>query len=252
MTVSASGPGTMRWQDSLGNPTPFCFLTFSITAMFNGMSGAGWIDPVHSLGVTLPLTLFLGGFGMIGGAVLEWIKGSTFHFTMFAVYGFYWLTYAMSIIFPTKAIVPSGAVDPSSYAGFFWMMMLITAFFMTHTLTKGRRGVMTILYGIVLLVFLLLGTAFTGLAKGNPESYATTMKIQSYVVMIFGLIGYYLAAAVMNGWYPMIPKVSDLPTWEAKSGLVNGASKTSSSVSRLNFSANEQAPPGAIVNNYHV
>jgi len=230
--VSASGsvgPVSPKWQDCLGSPTPFNLVCFAMTALFSGMSYTHWIDPVKSQGLTVAVTLFFGGFGMVIGSLLEWIKGNTFGFTVFASYGFYHISYAMSVIFPNKGLVATGAVDAGTYAGYFWGWLILSIFMFTYTVK--HTGAFTLLFSIVLAVFVLLAIGNTVTSSGHPNAGEIVLKAEGYLVMLFALLGLYLAAAEINLWYPypIVTIVSDPITGEAKSATVAGMTKTSSS-----------------------
>jgi len=227
-----------RWQDCLGSPTPFNLLSFAMTAMLNGMAAAHWIDPVTCQGITITITLFFGGVGMVLGAFLEFLKGNTFGFTVFGAYGFYHITYACSVIFPNMGLFPS-PVDAGTYTGYFFGWLLLSLFLFTYTLKN--TGAFTLLFAIVVVVFIFLGSGNATLAAGHLTSGTTVLKVEGYIAMAFAVLGIYLAVAEINLWYPypIVVVVSDPLTGEAKCATVTGIQKSSSHVAARDSPSSE-------------
>jgi len=163
---------------------------------------------------------------MVVGALLEFLKGNTFGFTVFGAYGFYHLTYACSVIFPLKGMVPF-PVDDGTYAGYFFAWLLLSLFLFTYTLKN--TGAFTLLFTIVSVVFVFLGAGYLTLWTGHPVSGATVLQVEGYIAMAFAVLGIYLAVAEINLWYPYPTVVVHLHplTGEAKSATVTGVKSSS-------------------------
>jgi succinate-acetate transporter protein len=163
-------------------------LAFGLTTVMLSMHNAGLFGLDAMI---LAMAVFYGGIAQIFAGVFEWRKNNTFAATAFTSYGFFWLTLAGIITFPTLGL----AAAPSQTAmaaylgiwGFFSLVMFIGTFRLNRALQ---------------IVFGLLTLAFALLAVGDLLGSSTLKTIAGWEGIVLGFCAIYTGLAqVLNDVY---------------------------------------------------
>jgi hypothetical protein len=184
----AAVPQTITLTDSTANPAPLGLLAFGLTTVMLSMHNAGLFGLDAMI---LAMAVFYGGIAQIFAGVFEWRKNNTFAATAFTSYGFFWLTLAGIITFPTLGL----AAAPSQTAmaaylgiwGFFSLVMFIGTFRLNRALQ---------------VVFGLLTIAFALLAIGDLIGSSTLKTLAGWEGIVLGFCAIYTGLAqVLNDVY---------------------------------------------------
>ena len=184
----AAVPQAISVTDGTANPAPLGLLAFGLTTVMLSMHNAGLFGLDAMI---LAMAVFYGGIAQIFAGVFEWRKNNTFATTAFTSYGFFWLTLAGIITFPTLGL----AAAPSQTAmaaylgiwGFFSLVMFIGTFRLNRALQ---------------IVFGLLTIAFALLAVGDLIGSPTLKTIAGWEGILLGFCAIYTGLAqVLNDVY---------------------------------------------------
>ena len=184
----AAVPQAISVTDGTANPAPLGLLAFGLTTVMLSMHNAGLFGLDAMI---LAMAVFYGGIAQIFAGVFEWRKNNTFAATAFTSYGFFWLTLAGIITFPTLGL----AAAPSQTAmaaylgiwGFFSLVMFIGTFRLNRALQ---------------IVFGLLTLAFALLAVGDLLGSSTLKTIAGWEGIVLGFCAIYTGLAqVLNDVY---------------------------------------------------
>ena len=184
----AAVPQAISVTDGTANPAPLGLLAFGLTTVMLSMHNAGLFGLDAMI---LAMAVFYGGIAQIFAGVFEWRKNNTFAATAFTSYGFFWLTLAGIITFPTLGL----AAAPSQTAmaaylgiwGFFSLVMFIGTFRLNRALQ---------------IVFGLLTIAFALLAVGDLIGSPTLKTIAGWEGILLGFCAIYTGLAqVLNDVY---------------------------------------------------
>jgi hypothetical protein len=183
-----AAPQAFTLTDSTANPAPLGLLAFGLTTVLLSMHNAGLFGLDAMI---LAMAVFYGGLAQIFAGVFEWRKNNTFAATAFTSYGFFWLTLAGIITFPTLGLAePPSQVAMASYLGI-WGFLTFVLFIGTLRLNRALQ-----------VVFLLLTTAFWLLALGDLLGSPTLKTIAGFVGIILGFSAIYTGLAqVLNEVY---------------------------------------------------
>lgn len=191
-----------KFARQVGNPTPLALGGFVITTTplscclmaWRGASGNGiaFIGPI----------VFLGGLLLLITSILEFILGNTFPCVVFGTIGGFWFAFAASMIPSFNAAAPyspsatdtvSGLTSPgfmTTYAFLFITMAVLMLIFM---ICATRTNVVyTLIFLSLLLVFLLLSSAYWRLAEGDSAVGDRCVKGAGASLFVASLLGFYL------------------------------------------------------------
>jgi len=186
----------------VGNPTPLALGGFVITTTpiscclmaWRGASGNGvaFIGPI----------VFLGGLLLLITSILEFILGNTFPCVVFGTIGGFWFAFAATMIPAFNAAAPyspsttdtaaglSSAGFMNTYAFLFITMAVLMLIFM---ICATRTNVVyTAIFLTLLVVFLLLSSAYWLLAEGNVSAGNKCVKGAGASLFVASLLGFYL------------------------------------------------------------
>jgi len=186
----------------VGNPTPLALGGFVITTTpiscclmaWRGSSGNGvaFIGPI----------VFLGGLLLLITSILEFILGNTFPCVVFGTIGGFWFAFAATMIPAFNAAAPYSASTTDTVAGlssagfmntyaflFITMAVLMLIFMICATRTNI---VYTLIFLTLLVVFLLLSSAYWLLAEGNSAGGSRCVKGAGASLFVASLLGFYL------------------------------------------------------------
>ncbi|CEJ59434.1 Putative GPR1/FUN34/YaaH-class plasma membrane protein [Penicillium brasilianum] len=198
-------PMTRRQPDfakRVGNPTPLALGGFVITTTpiscclmaWRGASGNGvaFIGPI----------VFLGGLLLLITSILEFILGNTFPCVVFGTIGGFWFAFAATMIPAFNAAAPYSASTTDTVAGlssagfmttyaflFVTMAVLMLIFMICATRTNI---VYTLIFLTLLVVFLLLSSAYWLLAEGSLSAGNKCVKGAGASLFVASLLGFYL------------------------------------------------------------
>ncbi|KAJ5475733.1 hypothetical protein N7475_001462 [Penicillium sp. IBT 31633x] len=186
----------------MGNPTPLALGGFVITTTplscclmaWRGASGNGvaFIGPI----------VFLGGLLLLITSILEFILGNTFPCVVFGTIGAFWFGFAATMIPSFNAAAPYSSSTTDTAAGlssagfmntyaflFVTMAVLMLIFMICATRTNI---VYTLIFLSLLVVFLLLSSAYWSLAGGKTTSGNRCVKGAGAALFFASLLGFYL------------------------------------------------------------
>lgn len=182
------GPQMLSITDGTANPAPLGLLAFGLTTVMLSMHNAGLFGLDAMI---LAMAVFYGGIAQIFAGVFEWRKNNTFAATAFTSYGFFWLTLAGIITFPTLGLAePPSQVAMASYLGI-WGLLSFVLFIGTFRLNRALQ-----------VVFFLLTLAFALLAIGDLIGSPTLKTIAGFEGILLGFCAIYTGLAqVINDVY---------------------------------------------------
>ncbi|OQE41105.1 hypothetical protein PENCOP_c005G08075 [Penicillium coprophilum] len=197
----------------VGNPTPLALGGFVITTTplscclmaWRGASGNGiaFIGPI----------VFLGGLLLLITSILEFIIGNTFPCVVFGTIGGFWFAFAATMIPAFNAAAPYSSSGTDTAAG------LASASFMNTY----------VIFMFLLLVFLLLSSAYWQLGQGNTAIGNRCVKGAGASLFVASLLGFYLLIVQLfeSVGFPSFLPVGDLSTFwtrnqDKKRGDVEG------------------------------
>lgn len=170
------------------NPAPLGFIAVGLTIVFYGLYVAG-LYGLNSIVFTLGIVY--GGITLVIVSAMEYKNGNTFGTVAFGLYGIYWISDIVILIFAKLGwgIAP----DTNSIAIFYFIWGLFTVGIFIGTL-KLSRIVQAFFLTLAILFFLL--TAYT--LTGN----LTIALIAGWEGVLCGAIGVYIGLAeVLNDLY---------------------------------------------------
>ncbi|KAJ5382202.1 GPR1/FUN34/yaaH protein [Penicillium concentricum] len=209
----------------VGNPTPLALGGFVITTTplscclmaWRGASGNGiaFIGPI----------VFLGGLLLLITSILEFIIGNTFPCVVFGTIGGFWFAFAATMIPAFNAAAPYSSSGTDTAAGlaseafmntyaflFITMAVLMLIFLICST---RINVVYTVIFLFLLVVFLLLSSAYWQLGQGNAAIGDRCVKGAGASLFVASLLGFYLLIVQLFesvGFPPFLP-VGDLSTF---------------------------------------
>ncbi|KAJ6076895.1 hypothetical protein N7499_008876 [Penicillium canescens] len=186
----------------VGNPTPLALGGFVITTTplscclmaWRGASGNGvaLIGPI----------VFLGGLLLLITSILEFVLGNTFPCVVFGTIGGFWFAFAATMIPSFNAAAPYSSTANDTAAGlsstgflntyaflFITMAVLMLIFMVCATRTNV---VYTLIFLSLLIVFLLLSSAYWLLGEGNAATGDRCVKGAGASLFVASLLGFYL------------------------------------------------------------
>ena len=181
-------PQTFTMTDGTANPAPLGLLAFGLTTVMLSMHNAGLFGLDAMI---LAMAVFYGGIAQIFAGVFEWRKNNTFAATAFISYGFFWLTLAGIIIFPTLGLAaPPSQMAMASYLGI-WGFLSLVLFIGMLKLNRALQ-----------VVFFLLTTVFALLALGDLLGSPTLKTTAGFGGILLGFCAIYTGLAqVINEVY---------------------------------------------------
>ncbi|KAJ5176296.1 uncharacterized protein N7482_002173 [Penicillium canariense] len=215
----------------VGNPTPltladeiqfqsagrFCYHDNTTFVLFNGLERSQWewscihVRDLHDGKVFETLSksretsgpiVFLGGLLLLITSILEFILGNTFPCVVFGTIGGFWFAFAATMIPAFNAAAPyspsatdtsaglSSASFMNTYAFLFITMAVLMLIFM---ICATRTNVVyTLIFLALLLVFLLLSSAYWRLGEGDVAVGNNCVKGAGASLFVASLLGFYL------------------------------------------------------------
>jgi succinate-acetate transporter protein len=170
------------------NPAPLGFIAVGLTIVFYGFYLAGFYG-LNSMIFTLGLVY--GGITLLIVSAMEYKNGNTFSTVAFGLYGIYWISDILMLIFAQMGwgIAP----DVNSIAIFYLIWGLFTVGIFIGTLKLSR---------VVQFFFLTLAILFFLLTAAELTGNLTIALIAGYEGIICGASGIYLGLAeVINDLY---------------------------------------------------
>jgi hypothetical protein len=184
----AAVPQAISVTDGTANPAPLGLLAFGLTTVMLSMHNAGLFGLDAMI---LAMAVFYGGIAQIFAGVFEWRKNNTFAATAFTSYGFFWLTLAGIITFPTLGLAAAPSQTAmAAYLGI-WGFFTLVMFIGTLRLNRALQ-----------IVFGLLTLAFALLAVGDLIGSSTLKTIAGWEGILLGFCAIYTGLAqVLNDVY---------------------------------------------------
>jgi uncharacterized protein len=170
------------------NPAPLGFIAVGLTIVFYGFYVAGFYG-LNS--IVLALGLIYGGIALLIVSAMEYKNGNTFGTVAFGLYGIYWISDMMILVFAKLgwAIAPNANAIALFY--FIWGLFTLAIFIGT---LKLSRFLQFFFLTLAILFFLLTAVVLTG----NP----TITLIAGYEGVLCGASGIYIGLAeVLNDLY---------------------------------------------------
>ena len=170
------------------NPAPLGFIAVGLTIVFYGLFVAG-LYGLNSMIFTLGIVY--GGITLLIVSAMEYKNGNTFGTVAFGLYGIYWISDIVILIFAKLGwgIAP----DTNSIAIFYFVWGLFTVGIFIGTL-KLSRIVQAFFLTLAVLFFLLTAWVLTG--------NTTLALIAGWEGVLCGAIGVYIGLAeVLNDLY---------------------------------------------------
>ncbi|HML05591.1 MAG TPA: acetate uptake transporter [Methanobacterium sp.] len=170
------------------NPAPLGFIAVGLTIVFYGLFFAG-LYGLNSMIFTLGIVY--GGITLLIASAMEYKNGNTFGTVAFGLYGIYWISDILILIFAKLGwgIAP----DTNSIAIFYFVWGLFTVGIFIGTL-KLSRIVQAFFLTLAVLFFLLTAWVLTG--------NTTLALIAGWEGVLCGVIGVYIGLAeVLNDLY---------------------------------------------------
>ncbi len=175
-------------KDTTANPAPLGLLGFGMTTVLLNFHNAG-IFPLGSM--ILGMGIFCGGLAQLFAGMLEWKKGNTFGTTAFTLYGIFWLSLVVLIVFPK--IGWSDGNTPAAMALYLFIWGLFTLVMFIGTL-RLNRALQFVFASLTILFFLL--------ALGDILENKTIKIVAGIEGIICGFSAVYTALAqVLNEVY---------------------------------------------------
>ena len=170
------------------NPAPLGFIAVGLTIVFYGLYVAG-LYGLNSLIFTLGIVY--GGITLLIVSAMEYRNGNTFGTVAFGLYGIYWISDILILIFAKLGWgIPS---DANSIAIFYFIWGLFTVGIFIGTL-KLSRIIQAFFLTLAILFFLLTAWVLTG--------NLTLAVIAGWEGVLCGAIGVYIGLAeVLNDLY---------------------------------------------------
>lgn len=170
------------------NPAPLGFIAVGLTIVFYGLFVAG-LYGLNSMIFTLGIVY--GGITLLIVSAMEFKNGNTFGTVAFGLYGIYWISDILILIFAKLGW--GTAPDTNSIAIFYFIWGLFTVGIFIGTL-KLSRIVQAFFLTLAVLFFLLTAWVLTG--------SATLALIAGWEGVLCGAIGVYIGLAeVLNDLY---------------------------------------------------
>lgn len=170
------------------NPAPLGFIAVGLTIVFYGFYLAGFYG-LNSMIFTLGLVY--GGITLLIVSAMEYKNGNTFGTVAFGLYGIYWISDILILIFAKLGwgIAP----DVNSIAIFYFIWGLFTVGIFIGTLKLSR---------IIQFFFLTLAILFFLLTAAELTGNLTLTLIAGYEGILCGASGIYIGLAeVLNDLY---------------------------------------------------
>lgn len=136
-------------KDTTANPAPLGLLGFGMTTVLLNFHNAG-IFPLGSM--ILGMGIFCGGLAQVFAGLMEWKKGNTFGTTAFTLYGIFWLSLVVLLVFPK--IGWSDGNTPAAMALYLFIWGLFTLVMFIGTL-KLNRALQFVFASLTILFFML-------------------------------------------------------------------------------------------------
>lgn len=170
------------------NPAPLGFIAVGLTIVFYGFYLAGFYG-LNSMIFTLGLVY--GGITLLIVSAMEYKNGNTFGTVAFGLYGIYWISDILILIFAKLGwgIAP----DVNSIAIFYFIWGLFTVGIFIGTLKLSR---------VLQFFFLTLAILFFLLTAAELTGNLTLTLIAGYEGILCGASGIYIGLAeVLNDLY---------------------------------------------------
>jgi succinate-acetate transporter protein len=173
------------------NPAPLGFIAVGLTIVFYALYLAGFYG-LNSMVMTLGLVY--GGITLLIVSAMEFKNGNTFGTVAFGLYGIYWISDILILIFPKFGWGETS--DPTSIAIFYLIWGLFTVGIFIGTLKLSR--IIQFFFGtLAILFFLLTASVLTG-------NFTITL-LSGIVGILCGVSGVYIGLAeVLNDLYGKI------------------------------------------------
>ncbi|KAJ5826572.1 GPR1/FUN34/yaaH protein [Penicillium robsamsonii] len=169
--------------------------------------------------------VFLGGLLLLITSILEFIIGNTFPCVVFGTIGGFWFAFAATMIPAFNAAAPYSSSGTDTAAGlaseafmntyaflFITMAVLMLIFLICST---RINVVYTAIFLFLLLVFLLLSSAYWQLGQGNAAIGGRCVKGAGASLFVASLLGFYLLIIQLfeSVAFPPFLPVGDLSTF---------------------------------------
>jgi len=170
------------------NPAPLGFIAVGLTIVFYGFYIAG-LYGLNS--IVLTLGLIYGGIALIIVSAMEYKNGNTFGTVAFGLYGLYWISDMMILVFAKLGWATAPSVNAIALFYFIWGLFTLGIFIGT---LKLSRFLQFFFLTLAILFFLLTAVELTG--------NITIALIAGYEGVLCGAIGIYIGLAeVLNDLY---------------------------------------------------
>jgi uncharacterized protein len=170
------------------NPAPLGFIAVGLTIVFYGFYIAG-LYGLNS--IVLTLGLIYGGIALIIVSAMEYKNGNTFGTVAFGLYGLYWISDMMILVFAKLGWATAPSVNAIALFYFIWGLFTLGIFIGTFKLS---RFLQFFFLTLAILFFLLTAVELTG--------NLTIALIAGYEGVLCGASGIYIGLAeVLNDLY---------------------------------------------------
>ena len=184
----AATPGPLTGDPAaLGLP---CFVAGSVSL---GLALVG-VVPATAIGAALPIILTATSIGLFLATIWSASLGQTAVASVFGIFGGFWLSYAVLVIGLTHnwfGVAPASAQATQELFLVAWLVVIVMLTLATLRLPSAYTALFFVVDVALLLVFLGVNEASTGLLKAG-----------GYAVLVFTAIGVYLffgAASLATG-----------------------------------------------------
>jgi len=144
---------------AIANPSILGLFSFGATALVSGLYTVG-ARGVAKPDLIIGMAIFSGGLGQFTAGLWDYVRGDVFGANAFAVYGTFWMSYAV-ILLPGSGVAEAFKANPVMYANgvgiYLSVWFLVTALFWIATLRKCIAFVVT--FGFLAMTFMVLAAA---------------------------------------------------------------------------------------------
>jgi len=181
-----------------GTPAIVGLMGFGTTTMIAGLTNlpAPYSNGFSNNWVVFGMAMAFGGTAQFAAGLIALRKGNVFAGSAFIGYGSFWWAFTLML---TQYVGQAGTGAPILYgvAGFAFIWFMFTLTFLINAPKHGM--VLTGVFFLLVIAFLLLTVKFWQLAQGNTLSDGESWAIGGEIFLT-GLLAWYLATADLTNW----------------------------------------------------
>jgi len=181
-----------------GTPAIVGLMGFGTTTMIAGLTNlpAPYSNGFSNNWVVFGMAMAFGGTAQFAAGLIALRKGNVFAGSAFIGYGSFWWAFTLML---TQYLGQAQMGAPVLYgvAGFAFIWFMFTLTFLINAPKHGM--VLTGVFFLLVIAFLLLTVKFWQLAQGNTLSDGESWAIGGEIFLT-GLLAWYLATADLTNW----------------------------------------------------